>query len=105
MPTSLTDPIGAPSPDAVLPASTVTASGETPVPWICRLQRMQLPASGMLWRSGGGGCGGGPVVRGGGQAAAQVLGVGGLEWGGGGDPARVFFLVVVFLVLAGRGVL
>ena len=62
MPTSLTEPIGAPSPDAVLPASIVTASGEAPVPWICRLQRMHGPASGMSWRSSSGGCGTGVFV-------------------------------------------
>src|SRR3981081_4506386 len=59
MPTSLTGPIGAASPDATRPTSITTSSAETPEPSICRLQRMHGPRSGIPWRSLNGGFGGG----------------------------------------------
>ena len=48
-------------PFAGLPASTTTSSALTPEPSIWKLQRMQRPRLGMLWRSSSGGCGSVPV--------------------------------------------
>src|SRR6476469_7322501 len=87
MPTSLTGPIGAPSPEATRPASIVTSSGETPDPSIWRLQRMQGPRSGIPCRSVRGGCGGAA------EHGDQVLVVGAVELVRVGDRSRLAAVV------------
>src|SRR5262249_7139204 len=100
MPMSFAEPIGVPSPAAVLPASIVTASGEAPVPWIWTLQRMHRPASGMMCRCGGVRCR--VVGQGRTNHLDEVLVVGAVELVGVGDRAGLVLVVRDLVLVAGR---